>query len=493
MRRLVLHLMIAAAAALTTAIALAPSAGAAGEATRLTIVGRGYGHGVGMSQYGACGCARRGWTWQRIIKHYYTGVQIGRVADRTIRVLLATGQSSVRVSAGRTYRVDAAGAASQPIPAGKQATVTWSGGRYRVRAAGQTWTFTKPVSFFCEGSTVRLGNATQNGWSAAARAAYRGSLRISRSGGAFTVVNHLPLEQYLYGVLPKEVSPRWPAAALRAQAVAARSFATQRIGGGGAFDVYCTTRSQAYGGAGSESTVTTAAVKATRGMVPTYCGHPIGAYYYASSGGQTENVENVWAGGPVPYLKAVDDPYDKGSAYSAWPENPLVRSASSIARSLGSTYRPAGSLRAIWVSRRGVSPRVVKAYVIGSRGVRAVTGQVLRERLGLRSTWFEVRTLSISPSGKTTVAAGGTVLLRGRTFPALTTKDKLTLRYRVGGGWRAQRVAADAIRTRRVSLGGGRSATYSTYAVRVQPTRATTYAFAVGRARSPQVTVRITD
>ncbi|MBM3146704.1 MAG: hypothetical protein FJ000_02280, partial [Actinobacteria bacterium] len=116
--------VLAALLALTMAAAAVPSANAAGEATRFTIVGRGYGHGVGMSQYGACGAARRGWTWQRIIKHYYTGVQIGRTADKTIRVLLAESQPSVRISCGRPWKVDAPGADAQRIPGGTQATVT---------------------------------------------------------------------------------------------------------------------------------------------------------------------------------------------------------------------------------------------------------------------------------------------------------------------------------------------------------------------------------
>lgn len=483
-------LLMAALGTLAAMAATASPVQAADEATRFTLVGRGYGHGIGMSQYGACGRARAGWTWQRIIEHYYTGVRIGRTADRTIRVLLAEGQWSVRVSAGRAYRVDAPGAASQPIPGGTQATVTWSGGRYRVRASGQTWSFAKPVSFSSGTGTLRLANSTQNGWPASARARYRGTLRVVRGGSGFSVVNHLPLEQYLYGVLPREVSPSWPTHALRAQAVAARSFAAQRIGASGQFDVYCTTRSQVYGGADAEAARTTAAVNATRGLVPTYRGRPIGAYFFASSGGRTENVENVWTSAPVPYLKSVDDSFDRGSPYSSWPENPLVRTPAAIARALG-PYSAPGSLRTIYVVKRGVSPRIVKAYVVGSRGARAVSGQVLRERLGLRSTWLHIRTLSIAPSGTIAISKGEGAVLRGRTFPALTAKDKLTLRYRVSGAWRAKAVPAMAIKTRRLSLGGGRTATYSTYAMPIDPGGTIVYCFSVGAARSPNVRVTV--
>jgi len=487
LRSVILTALLALAAG-TVAV---PAAEAAGEATRFTLVGRGYGHGVGMSQYGACGAARRGWTWQRIIKHYYTGVQIGRTADKTIRVLLAESQPSVRISCGRTWTVDAPGADAEEIPAGTQATVTWSGSAYRVKAGGQSWTFEKPVVFSGGSSTLRLANSTQNGWPASARARYRGSLRIVRSGAGLLIANHLPLEQYLYGVLPREVSPTWPREALRAQAAAARSFGAQRIGSGGAFDVYCTTRSQVYGGASAEAKATTAAVDATRGQVPTHHGHPIGAYFFASSGGRTENVENVWSGGPVPYLKSVADPYDKGSPYFLWPENPLVRSAAAVSRALGSSYSPPGALRAIYVVKRGVSPRVVKAYAIGSRGVRAISGQALREQLGLRSTWIDVRTLSISPSGTFAIAKGKGAVLRGRTFPALTSGDRLTLRFRIGGKWRVRTVPASAIATRTQSLGGGRRATYSAYSMPIDPQGTIVYCFAVGAARSPQVTVKV--
>jgi SpoIID/LytB domain protein len=360
------------------------------------------------------------------------------VANRTIRVLLADGQASVRLSSSAAYTV-ASGSQTQTIPGGTQAVVRPSGSGCAVTAGGQTWTFAESATFSPGSALLRLANRNQNGYINTANMHYRGSLRIVRAGGSLTIVNHLPLEQYLYAVVPREVGSTWPAEALKAQAVAARSFAAQRVGSSGLFDVYCTTRSQAYGGADGEAAASTAAVDRTRGKVPTWNGKPIGAYYFDTSGGHTENVENVWAGSPVPYLKGVEDPYDTYSPYHVWPENPIRRSAAAMKKQLGSSYSPPGSLQTLYITRRGVSPRVVQAYAIGTKGSRATTGSVLRMRLGLRDTWFDVRTLSIKPhsSKQIVVTYGRPFELSGRTFPALAAGDKLVLRYLSGGKWHA--------------------------------------------------------
>ena len=136
------------------------------------------------------------------------------------------------------------------------------------------------------------------------------------SGSGFKVVNRLLLEGYLRGVVPRESPSSWPQAALRAQAVAARSYAVRGIKDQGDFDLYCTVASQVYNGYDGEADSTNAAVKATAGVVPTSGGRPIVAYFFSTSGGHTENIENVWGGSPVPYLKGVSDPYDTRLAVS---------------------------------------------------------------------------------------------------------------------------------------------------------------------------------
>ena len=185
-------------------------------------------------------------------------------------------------------------------------------------AGSATYRFSTPVVFKPGTSYLKLVNANQNG---SAGVHYRGQLRVVHFTAGLMVVNVLPLESYLYGVVPFESPASWPATALRVQAVAARSYAlaTRKTG---AFDVYCTTASQYYGGLDAghgEEPSTTKAVKDTAGVVATYGGKPIVAYYFSTSGGHTENIENVWgSAAPVPYLKGVTDPYDGASPYHVW-------------------------------------------------------------------------------------------------------------------------------------------------------------------------------
>ena len=191
---------------------------------------------------------------------------------------------------------------------------------------------------------------------------YRGSLRVARLTSGLAIINVIRVEDYLRGVVPREVPSSWPAEALKAQAVAARSYAAIHFGSAGAYDLYCDTRSQAYNGADGEAASTNAAVAATRGVVPTYGGKPITAYFFSTSGGHTENIENVWGTAPVPYLKGVDDPYDTYSPYHIWPNDPIRMTGAAVAAALGSTYsrparcRPSASSRAAG-PRRPVAAR----------------------------------------------------------------------------------------------------------------------------------------
>ena len=168
------------------------------------------------------------------------------------------------------------------------------------------------VSF---GPAVRL--TAQRGFLRADGRPYRGSLELRRmASGRLTVVNLVDLEEYVDGVIKGEIDPRWPQAAVRAQAVAARTLAVQRMlaregsqaGAGAGFDLQATTDAQVYLGAAAEDPAATAAVEATRGTIITYDGRPIFAAYHSNSGGHTEDSENVW-GTPYPYLRGVPDPY----------------------------------------------------------------------------------------------------------------------------------------------------------------------------------------
>jgi len=335
-----------------------------------TIDGRGFGHGVGMSQYGAYGFALAGRGYRDILDHYYTDTKVGKVGGERVRVLLGSGDGSVSFSgAGRACGQDLDPARDYSFEAGGGGVVlrTWSGDRLR--------------SCGTEGEAaggVRIGRF----------GSFRGALVARNSGGSLMVINALGLEAYVKGVVPNEVPTSWPAEALRAQAVAARSYglATERSG---VFDHYADARSQVYGGRSSEVRSTSEAVRATRRQVVEYRGRPAATYFFSTSGGQTESSEFGFSGGSsVPYLKSVEDPFDDASPVHTWTER---LSDDQMESELDGLFQ--GKLRKIEILERGESPRIVRARVVGSSGSTTVTGDTLRARLGLRSTWarFERR------------------------------------------------------------------------------------------------------
>ncbi len=123
--------------------------------------------------------------------------------------------------------------------------------------------------------------------------------------------------------------------------------------------------------------------------MPTYGGRAIVAYFFSTSGGRTENIENVWGGSAVPYLKSVSDPYDKVLEVPHVEDGPYRYSETTVTKKLGRLVR--GRPRAVYVTKRGRSPRVVKASVLGTSGASAASGWTLRNKLGLRDSWFWVR------------------------------------------------------------------------------------------------------
>jgi stage II sporulation protein D len=195
-------------------------------------------------------------------------------------------------------------------------------------------------------------------------------------------VRQVALESYVRGVVSAEMSSSWPLAALEAQAVASRTYALTAHAGGAKFDVYADTRSQVYRGVAARTPQTDAAVAATAGQIVTYAGKPATTYFFASSGGRTEDVQNSFLGSqPQPWLRSVVDQYERGPLRT-WK---LTLSFASAAAKLRGLVR--GRFEGIEVLRRGVSPRIVAANVLGSKGPTAVSGPALAERLGLYSTW----------------------------------------------------------------------------------------------------------
>jgi stage II sporulation protein D len=194
-------------------------------------------------------------------------------------------------------------------------------------------------------------------------------------------VQTLALETYVRGVISAEVPAGWPLAALEAQAVASRTYALTAHAGGSKFDVYADTRSQVYRGVAAETPQTDTAIAATAGQILNYEGRPAITYFFASSGGRTENVENAFPGSqPEPWLRGVADAYE--TAQSNWK---LSISFTTAAARLKGLLK--GSFRGVEVLTRGFSPRILTAEVLGSAGDTRVSGAELAARLGLGSTW----------------------------------------------------------------------------------------------------------
>ena len=360
---------------LLAALALLPAAPAAGQDRDWVVRGAGFGHGVGMSQYGAYGMAQQGAGYRRILAHYYRGTRIDNVSGRTIRVILRDAERG-RLSFSNAARVG--GRRADPLR--RYTARRLAGRRVHVRGIGR---FTAPLLVRGGSGGVRLTGRAMNGVS---DGRYRGAMELSPHGPrALAAVNALPVDLYVMGVVAGEMPSSWDLEALKAQAITARTYSQTTDAGGDLFDQYPDTRSQVYRGVAGETSRSNAAVRGTAGEVLTHRGRPAVTYYFSTSGGQTENVEYGFPGGaPTAYLRSVQDPADRISPYHRWAVR-FTRRA--LERRLRGIVR--GRFRGVRAVAVGRSPRVVAAEVVGSKGRRRVHGSVIRDRLGLRSTWFE--------------------------------------------------------------------------------------------------------
>lgn len=227
---------------------------------------------------------------------------------------------------------------------------------------------------------------------------YRGVLELRRTAaGRLTVINELDLEEYLYGVLKNEVDPQWPTEALKAQAVASRTWALYSLNrfASEGYDVCATADCQVYRGVTAEDPRTSAAVDETRGEVMTYQGRPIFAAYHSDSGGSTESSELVW-GGAYPYLRGVADPYSVGAPRHEW----IVRmDLATFENRVRRSGRMIANVTGIEVAEATPSGRAALLRVAGAHGVLLLRGAELRAVLGadLRSTLFTVRLVPDDP------------------------------------------------------------------------------------------------
>ena len=416
-------------------VALLVLAGAAGAAqadaaSRLVIRGAGFGHGIGMSQYGAYGLALQGVPYNAILGRYYTGTTLGSLsANPEVRVLLQSGNRKVTLSGvsrlgdrsldpARTYNV-IRGGSGLVLRSGSKRLFT-SAPPMRVEAAA--------------GSSLLLAGTSVPG---VRDGRYRGALELRPSGRGINAINAVDLETYVRGVVSAESPSAWPAEQLKAQAVAARTYAiTSRAGSlSDGFDQYADTRSQVYRGVAAERPSTDSAVSATNGQVVTYQGQPVTTFFFSTSGGHTESVENSFVGStPKPWLKGVVDPYDGHSPKHRW--GPITMSTARAAARLRGLVR--GKFRRIRVVQRGLSPRIVRAEIVGSRGTTPVTGPTLRTRFGLNDTWAYFTTVS---SGVTQSAPAPKTPAATPAEPGATTTGGVT-----AGAARAGRLRAPVLR-----------------------------------------------
>ncbi|HEX3736788.1 MAG TPA: SpoIID/LytB domain-containing protein [Solirubrobacterales bacterium] len=330
--------------------------------------GHGFGHGVGMSAYGAYGYALHGKGYKFILGHYYPGTSLGTTSGPSVvRVLLGTSTGDVTFS-------EATGACRTEL----DPTSTYEAHRLGNTVVLRT-SAGKPLAR-C-GSTLRAAGKGVIDIDDLGR--YRGALEtVVNESGELNVVNALAVDQYVKGVIPNESPPSWPPAELEAQAVASRSFALTAGVGGDGFDLYSDTRSQVYKGLESEYTSSDAAEEATAGQVLMYEGKIAETLFSACSGGKTESMQNVF-GTAVPYLVGVPDPYDGLCPLHEWT---LELTGPEISEKLSGLLD--GKLKKVVITKTGYSPRIIEAKLYGTEGTTTVTGEQLEVALGAYSTWM---------------------------------------------------------------------------------------------------------
>ena len=361
---------------------LAGTAAAQGGVT-FTFEGRGFGHGVGMSQYGARGAALQGWDAARILAWYYRGTRLADGPAKTVRVLVANdrAEQGIAVEGGGTL-IDARDGERIPLAPGVVYTA-------RVTANGLALVQPENTTVDVAVQTLRIVPAA-GGLVRVGDRRFRGLVDVNADNGYVDVVNTVDVEDYLRGVLAREMPASWgdrTPAALQVQAIAARSYAIASLRPSQPFDLYADVRSQVYGGVTDEDPRTDTAVATTRRKVVMYGDVIVTTYFSSTSGGHTESVENSLGGSPKPYLVGVPDPFDNVSPVHRWPSPPSFTAAQ-----LGTRLRLPAAVTEVEILKRGVSPRVVTVrFRTADGGATDLSGNSVKARLGLLDTWFWVR------------------------------------------------------------------------------------------------------
>lgn len=322
-----LRLRCAALVLVASFAAMVPLASASAAVPGYTIYGRGWGHGLGMGQWGSKGLADKGWSAGRILSLFYHGTAVATpTIPNGVRVGLVQGQSSIPITGNGTFDLDDhTGTKRATGQSGQTWTIKPVPGTTQLAAYDPTgklsFTSPVPITIYYENHSTVLkflssGYQYKHG---------RIDLDVDSSTGKERAILMVPFQQYLYGL--GEMPASWPAEALKVQAIAGRTYAAEKVSRLGQnrpgcnCGMYASTLDQAYVGASQEVTAWVGAVDATRGQVLTYSSKLIQAYYSSSDGGYTENNENVWGGTALPYLRGVCDPGDYaggGNPHANW-------------------------------------------------------------------------------------------------------------------------------------------------------------------------------
>ncbi|GAA5115282.1 hypothetical protein GCM10023339_22120 [Alloalcanivorax gelatiniphagus] len=400
-----LLLALAASALVMPALPAASSAAAADPraqietwstpgSTAITVTGHGFGHGRGLSQYGALGAAGQGLTWQQIIEFYYPGTSWGTVggkirvlitADtgRDVQVVSERGLKVTSLARQRTWRIPS-------LPARKWRLVARGDDTAVQRTTGGRWKTWRTVPGEAELSSA---DGVLTLVVPGDRHDYRGTLQsVAPSEGARPgrrqTVNKLGMEAYLRGVVPEEVPALWEPDAVSAQSVAARTYAAfeRQDSKGARYDLCDTSLCQVYGGVDVEHPAATEAIKATAKQGLYHEGRAAFTQFSASNGGFS-------AAGSMPYLVAQPDPYDglANPTYSTW-------TAIIDDTQVEEQWPAVGDLTGIEVIARDGNGewggRVTDMAFVGTGGTVRVDGDTVRSAFGLNSDWF---TFGVTP------------------------------------------------------------------------------------------------
>lgn len=296
--------------------------------------------------------------------------------------------ASVSVSINGNYQLNNRDTGEiTPITRGTSITAKKDNGNVSVSFDGQTFSSVKGFDLqelaADSLSLVRVSNGTT----------YRGSLYLKPNGSSIEVINILAMEDYLKGVVPSEMPASWSKEALKAQAIAARSYAANTM------MLTSTASSQVYRGYSGEDARTNIAIQETEGLLIKYNGKPIQAFFFSTSGGRTANVGDVWNSNQsnFPYLVSVDDPYES-SPYSNWSE---TFTSETLLKSFGFTDLTA-QIYDVSLSKKGANGEVSGVTLKTSSGDKTITGNeaVIRKLFPMASSnlynqlysnWFDLQ------------------------------------------------------------------------------------------------------